>query len=195
MSPLESALAYAAAGVAVIPCEPASKEPIWSLVPKEIGPDRKPVPRTGGIKKATRDPKLIAEWWTIRPDAMIGAATGPASGFWAIDPDVPKPAKNGHAGKLSPDGTEAWAKLKAEHGGHSPTIEVTTPSGGRHVYFKADPARPLGNGEGKLSGRVRGDGGYVILPPSRRWPDSKPYEANQPLDPAAIAQAPLGSMG
>jgi hypothetical protein len=37
---------------------------------------------------------------------------------------------------------------------------------------------------------VRGDGGYVIAPPSRRWPDGKPYEANQPLDPAAIAAAP-----
>ena len=127
---------------------------------------------------------------------MIGAATGTASGFWAIDPDVPKPAKNGHVGKMSADGTAAWAKLKAEHGGHDPTIEVTTPSGGRHVYFKADLARPLGNGEGALSGlgiNVRGDGGYVIAPPSRRWPDGKPYEANQPLDPAAIAAAPPGS--
>jgi hypothetical protein len=37
---------------------------------------------------------------------------------------------------------------------------------------------------------VRGAGGYVILPPSRRWPDGKAYEANQPLDPAAIAEAP-----
>ena len=193
MNPLDVALEYAAAGIAVIPCEPSSKEPIWSLVPKDLGPDRKPVPRSGGVKKATRDPKLIAEWWTMRPDAMIGAATGPASGFWAIDPDVPKPSKNGHAGKMSADGTAAWAKLKAEHGGHDPTIEVTTPSGGRHIYFKADPARPLGNGEGALSGlgiNVRGDGGYVIAPPSRRWPDGKPYEANRPLDPAAIAAAP-----
>jgi hypothetical protein len=92
MSALDYALEYAAAGVAVIPCEPASKEPVWSLVPKEIGPDRKPVSRSGGVKKATRDPTKITEWWTMRPDAMIGAATGTASGFWAIDPDVPKPA-------------------------------------------------------------------------------------------------------
>ena len=35
MSPLDIALEYAAAGIAVIPCEPASKEPIWSLVPKD----------------------------------------------------------------------------------------------------------------------------------------------------------------
>jgi hypothetical protein len=193
MSALDYALEYAAAGVAVIPCEPASKEPVWSLVPKDIGPDRKPVPRSGGVKKATRDPATITEWWTMRPDAMIGAATGTLSGFWAIDPDVAKPSKNGHAGKMSADGTAAWAKLKAEHGGHAPTIEVTTPSGGRHVYFKADQARPLGNSEGALSGlgiNVRGDGGYVIVPPSRRWPDGKPYEANQPLALAAIADAP-----
>ena len=124
---------------------------------------------------------------------MIGAATGAASGFWAVDPDVPKPSKNGDAGKMSPDGTSAWTKLKAEHGGHGPTIEVTTPSGGCHVYFKCDPSRHLGNREGGLSGlgiNVRGDGGYVIMPPSCRWPDGKPYEANQPFAAAAIAAAP-----
>ena len=193
MTPLEIALAYAEAGVAVIPCEPASKEPVWALVPKDIGPDRKPIPRTGGVKKATRDPAKIAEWWAARPDAMIGGATGAASGFWAIDPDVPKPAKNGHAGKLSADGAAAWEKLKAEHGGHAQTVEVTTPSGGRHIYFKCDPAHPLGNGEGNLSGlgiNVRGNGGYVIMPPSRRWPDGKAYEANRPFDPGATAEAP-----
>jgi AAA domain/Bifunctional DNA primase/polymerase, N-terminal/Primase C terminal 2 (PriCT-2) len=193
MSPLEKALSYAKAGIAVIPCEPANKEPIWALVPKDIGPDRKPIPRTGGVKKATRDPKKIAEWWGVRPDAMIGGATGEASGFWAIDPDVPKPKKNGHAGELSPDGAAAWEKLKAEYGGHAQTVEVTTPSGGRHIYFRCDPARPPGNREGNLSGlgiNVRGNGGYVILPPSRRWPDGKAYEANRPFAPGAIAEAP-----
>jgi hypothetical protein len=37
MSPLESALAYAAVGIAVIPCEPASKQPCGALVPRTEG--------------------------------------------------------------------------------------------------------------------------------------------------------------
>jgi hypothetical protein len=41
---------------------------------------------------------------------------------------------------------------------------------------------------------VRGDGGYVIMPGSRRA-DGKVYEANQPFDPAAIAEAPAWLYG
>jgi Bifunctional DNA primase/polymerase, N-terminal/Primase C terminal 2 (PriCT-2) len=192
LSNLEAALAYAEIGLAVFPCEPADKSPVGPLVPLDLGPNRKPIKGTGGLKKATRDPVLIREWWTMRPDAMIGAATGAASGFWAVDPDVPKQVKKGKLGELSPDGRKAWADLKAEHGDHDPTIEVTTPSGGQHIYFGYDPERPVGNREGALSGRginVRGDGGYVILPPSRRL-DGKAYAANAPFDPAALAEAP-----
>jgi bifunctional DNA primase/polymerase-like protein len=59
-------------------------------VPCDLGPDGKPVQGTGGLKKSTTDPAVITEWWTFRPDAMIGIPTGAASGFWAVDPDAPK---------------------------------------------------------------------------------------------------------
>jgi Bifunctional DNA primase/polymerase, N-terminal/Primase C terminal 2 (PriCT-2)/Family of unknown function (DUF5906) len=93
---------------------------------------------------------------------------------------------------MTPDGRAAWAAIVAERGGYDPTIEVTTPSGGKHVYFRYNAARPLGNKEGALAGKgidVRGDGGYIVLPPSRRL-DGKAYVANMPFDRAALADAP-----
>jgi Bifunctional DNA primase/polymerase, N-terminal len=99
MTLLDAALAYAAMGVAVLPCEPSTKEPIGPLVPCDIGPKRKPLAGTGGLKKASRDPDVIRGWWRDRPDAMIGAATGAASGFWAVDPDAPKQVKKGRSGR------------------------------------------------------------------------------------------------
>jgi hypothetical protein len=66
---LEAALEYARNGFAVLPCEPSNKDPCGCLVPKDIGNDRKPIAGTGGLKKATRDPVIITEWWTLRPDA------------------------------------------------------------------------------------------------------------------------------
>jgi Bifunctional DNA primase/polymerase, N-terminal/AAA domain/Primase C terminal 2 (PriCT-2) len=190
---LSAALDYAKAGIWVFPCEPANKEPCGSLVGRDKNSQGNWVPKTGGVKKATRDPALIQGWWTMRPDAMIGAATGAISGFFVIDPDRPKPVARGPLDALTPDGVAAWNELKSTHGGHEPTIEITTPSGGCHVWFLWDAEHPVTNREGGLSGlgiNVRGDGGYVILPPSCRWPDGKAYVANQPFNRTAIAPAP-----
>jgi Bifunctional DNA primase/polymerase, N-terminal len=133
---------------------------------------------------------LITEWWSLCPDSMVGAYCA-KSGIFVIDPDAPKQRCPGKIGDMTPDGRAAWDALKVEHGGHDPTYEVETPGGGLHVYFRADPARPVTNSEGSLGGlgiNVRSNG-YVILPPSRRK-DGKPYVANQPFTREALAQAP-----
>jgi hypothetical protein len=190
---LDAAFPYAAAGIAIFPCEPANKEPCGCLVGRDKDSQGRWVPKSGGVKKATRDPALIESWWRLRPDAMIGAATGAISGFFVVDPDKPKPVARGPLDAQTPDGVAAWDELKRAQGARGPTIEVTTPSGGRHIWFRWDPTRPVTNREGALSGlgiNVRGNGGYVILPPSCRWPDGKAYVANQAFDRAAIADAP-----
>jgi Bifunctional DNA primase/polymerase, N-terminal len=74
---------------------------------------------------------------------------------------------------MVPDGMRAWISLIDKHGGIDPTIEVASPTGGKHVYFRYDPKFPVTNSEG-----ARGDGGYVILPPSLRS-DGKAYVAKK----------------
>jgi hypothetical protein len=181
---LEPALKFAATGVPVFPCLRADKTPNWAHVPKDIGPDGKRIKGSGGFKKTSTNPEIITRWWSATPEDMIGVATGVTAGFFAVDPDVPR---NG-----SPDGRASWAALKDEHGGHDPTLEVSTPSGGRHVYFKYEARFPVTTAEGKLAGRginVRGNGGYVCAPPSVAWPSGS-YTFNQPFSLEAISPAP-----
>jgi hypothetical protein len=114
------------------------------------GKDKKPFRGSHGFKDATTDPKQIEQWWSARPYAMIGMPTGKASGFDVLDLDA-KGGKNGFAHVAD------WERL-------TPTI-VMTPSGGAHLYFKADGVTCSAD---KIARGVdtRGDGGYVILPPS-----------------------------
>jgi Bifunctional DNA primase/polymerase, N-terminal/Primase C terminal 2 (PriCT-2) len=108
-----------------------------------------------GFKHATTDEKTITRWWREYPDAGIGMPTGTASGMIVIDID----SKNGK------DGTLALKKLR-----HLVPLPKTrtafTPSGGKHLYFK-DPGG-IHSSTDKLGVGldVRGDGGYVVLPPS-----------------------------
>jgi putative DNA primase/helicase len=57
----------------------------------------------------------------------------------------------------------------------TPTWTVETPGGGRHLYFALPEGEVPGNRTGLLRRvDVRGEGGYVIVPPSVR-PDGKRY--------------------
>ena len=133
-------LAYAANGYPVFPVN-QSKRP---LVKWKEG--------------ATTDAETIKAWWTRWPTAMIGIPTGKPSGLVVLDFDIKEDA----------NGFESWEAL----GQSLPqnVIEVKTPSGGSHFYFQYDPARPDRNSGGKVGSGidVRGDGGYVVVPPSRR---------------------------
>ena len=69
---LDAALEYGRKGLPVFPCSPLDKKP---LTPH-------------GFKDAATDEAQIRAWWGKWPNAMIAAPTGPASGVWALDPDV-----------------------------------------------------------------------------------------------------------
>jgi putative DNA primase/helicase len=177
----EYALDYAARGWHVFPCNPLTKAP---LVGCDLDAQGNKIARTGGVKKATKDAAQITNWWGRWPNAMIGVACGPLSGIWAIDPDAPKSPGE-------PDGRANWAALSSKHGCR-PTHTHLTPGGGQHLLFKWRADRPLTNSEGNITGtgiNVRGDGGYIIAPPSRRQ-DGKAYEIAEPLDFFNFAEAP-----
>jgi hypothetical protein len=178
---VDFALDYARRGWHVFPCWPGDKSPC-------VGNDKdaagKPIPKTGGLYKATTDQKQIRAWWQRWPNAMIGVRMGAASDVWALDPDAPKR-------ETDADGRATWAGLTAQHGAvYSHTHR--TPGGGQHILFKWDASRPVTNKEGQLrrSGiNVRGEGGYVIAPPSINA-NGRSYEVVEPLDYFNFADAP-----
>lgn len=166
---LEAALAYARMGWPVFPCSPSSKAP---LTPKASAPGKK----DGGHWLASLEEKKIRAWWKRWPKAMIGVPTGLRSGFVAIDLD---PREHG--------ADEMLASLrKWSTGGRAlPACAVSrTRSGGLHLLF-AMPAEtnekgnPCGNKNNLFKKiedvappiashvDVRGEGGYIIVPPSR----------------------------
>jgi hypothetical protein len=116
------------------------------------GQDKKPLTEHG-LKDATTDEEQIASWWRRWPDANTARPTGAVSGIVVIDADLYKPGVK-----------EALARLRLP-----PTMMIKTPRGGIHLYFRhpGTGVRIL-NSAGKLGTGidVRGDGGYVLIPPS-----------------------------
>lgn len=164
MTPLQFALVYARRGWPVFPCNPKTKRPL--VKGAEAG--------AGGVKLATTDAAQIEAWWKKWPKAMVGLATGAAAGVFVIDIDAGTDEKTGEVYEAR----DLLRRLEAELGDALPeTWRVKTPRGGWHLYFR-HPGEPVGNRAGLLGKGsridVRGDGGYVILPPSQR-PDGETY--------------------
>lgn len=137
MTLLEAALEYAARGWHVFPCKPGEKTPATAH----------------GFKDATTDEATIRAWWGRMPNANVAIATGRISGIVVVDID-PR-----HGGDIE------WQILVAQNG-EPETLKVQTPSGGTHLYF----ACPEAGFPSKVAIRpgidTRGDGGYVLAPPS-----------------------------
>lgn len=138
-------------GVPVFPCAPGGKRPI---------PDR-------GFHEATNDVRQVEAWWRHRPHANLAIPTGAASGVVVVDVDVHK--VNGYP-----------AFRRATRAGllPEPLAVVTTPTGGRHLYYPTDAEREQRSWQAGRAGiDFRGDGGYIIVPPSQRPIDGRrvPY--------------------
>src|SRR5690606_23057476 len=109
----------------------------------------------GGFYLATTDHQQIEAWWSRWPAAAIALRTGEHSGAFVMDID-PR-----HGGDVFLD------ELKAQHGALPHTVECQTGGGGRHIYFNG-PAHRVRCSTGKIASGIdiKGNGGYVILPPS-----------------------------
>jgi hypothetical protein len=166
---LDAALAYAAHGYPVFPLSKRTKGPIPKADRDVHG---KKIPRTGGFYKATTDLDIIYKWWR-RNEHLIGMPMGAASNVFAIDIDTAED----HA-----DGMAEWDKITAEHGAID-TREHLTATGGRHLILKYDDAQPIGCSRGSLPDGidVKGRGGYIVMPPSRR--KDREYRVGHDMDP------------
>jgi hypothetical protein len=116
--------------------------------------------------QATTDAEQITRWWREAP-YNIGVATGP-SRLLVIDLDQPKDGEAVPEPWRSRDvscGRDVLDQLAADTGQAMPrTWTVTTPSGGRHLYYRQPDGTQLGNSAGRLGWKIdtRGHGGYVV---------------------------------
>lgn len=150
----EAALYYARRGWPIFPLYEPNDDGRCSCGKQNCSSPGKHPRTKHGVLDATTNEARILQWWTQWSNANIGLATGNASGILVLDID---PARGGE---------KSFEELKAKYGNLSETLQCSTGGGGRHLYFLYPP-RPVGNRVDFMPGLdVRGDGGYVVLPPS-----------------------------
>ena len=135
---LATALTLARRGLRVFPCLVRGKQPACER----------------GCLAATVDESTIRQWWQSEPRYNIGVACGSLSGVFVVDVD-------------SHEAEARLAKLEAQHGKLPPTVEVITIRG-RHLYFCYPSEHAVRNTTSRVAPGIdsRGQGGYVLAPPS-----------------------------
>jgi Bifunctional DNA primase/polymerase, N-terminal/Family of unknown function (DUF5906) len=167
-SPIDWAIAYAAAGMAVFPVK-ADKKPLTDH----------------GLKDATVDEAQIRAWWMRWPHADPAWAV-PAE-ILAVDLDVGKG-----------DGVKDFIEREGVAPDDIETPQSLTPRGGRHLLFRANGGTYRNGVRINGSAiDLRTAGGYVVLPGpgnGRTWlkPLSTPVaQAPAWIHPAPAAETPL----
>jgi len=133
---MSNALAYARAGLDVLPLAPGGKTPLGALV-------------AHGKDDASSDVEQVRDWWCQCPDANIGVR--PAVGVVVVDVDP----RDG--------GATALVELTRPHDGLTPTQCAWTGGNGLHAWYQA--AGPF-KGKLCRGVDLKGHGGYVVAPPS-----------------------------
>jgi hypothetical protein len=112
----------------------------------------------GGFKNATNSAVKLDQTLTRFPESMLAVRTGAESDIVVFDINIDESK-----------GVDGRPWLETARGKGLPACPVAkTPRGGRHLYFK-HPGVPVPNSASRLypGVDVRGDGGYVVTPPSR----------------------------
>jgi hypothetical protein len=179
---LDAAIGYAQLGLPVLP--------LWTVLPSITGDDficacgslrcenqgKHPMARLvpHGVKDATTDEAKVRHFWTSAPRANIGIATG--RGRIVVDVD----------GRSC--GNQTLAALEQKHGQLPATWRAVT-GNGVHVYFTSD--MEIRNSVGRVGAGldVRGDGGFVVAPPSIHI-SGKRYSWQQAPDQTQLAPMP-----
>ena len=149
----------------------------WAVFP--VSPNTKKPLTPHGCKDAKKTPGAIKAWWKKWPDASVGIATGSASNLVVIDEDLDE--ERGIDGIRS---VEDWQRL---HDKLPETVMAITGRGGYHLYYHYEGA-DIKNRAGLLEGvDVRGEGGYVIAPPSVH-PNGTEYQWEYDPEEFAVAE-------
>ena len=128
----------------------------WAVFP--VSPNTKKPLTPHGCKDAKKSVGAIKAWWKKWPDASVGIATGSMSQLVVIDEDYDE--------DRGLDGIRSVEDWQRSHGALPETLMAITGRGGYHLYYHYT-GTDIKNRAGLLDGvDVRGEGGYVIAPPS-----------------------------
>jgi hypothetical protein len=128
------------------------------------------------IERASRE--QLTNWWARWPAANLGLVTGAISGVVVLDVDP----RNG--------GETTMAALEAEWGALPRTWIVKTGGGGRHHWF-AMGGRPVATVTVGPGLDLKGEGGLVVVPPSRHASGERyAWEGGRSPDDIAAALIP-----
>ena len=134
---LVEAIEYLNQGLSVIPVEPRGKKPLVNWEQ---------------YQNLRTDERTICMWWGKWPKANVGIVTGKISSLVVIDCD-------------SRAGFENISKhIRVSLKG---TIPMVSTGNGFHMFFKHPMTQFVNNRASVLEHvDIRGDGGYVVAPPS-----------------------------
>jgi predicted P-loop ATPase len=131
--------------------------------------DKVPITKNGFLDAST-DAKQIRAWWSKDPEANIGVPTGERSAL-VLDVDTPE-ALEEVLRRKPPD-----------------TVVSVTGRGGRHFLFKR--TKRFGNKKPLIAGcDRRGDGGYIVVPPSIHELGTRYQWEVPPFNGTALADPP-----
>lgn len=174
---LRAALRYAEWGWSVLPLHTPVEGGRCSCHKSDCQSIGKHPRNRNGVKDATTDAETIERWWDTWPDANIGVATGTASGLVVLD--------------IDDGGDEGLAALEAEQERLPETVESLTGGGGRHLLFAIEDTAPRNSVKRLAAGvDVRGEGGYIVVPPSAHH-SGRLYAWEVSSRPDTIHPAPL----
>lgn len=170
-TPLEAALGYLARGWSVVPAHTAMGAGCSCLNPDCESPGKHPRVKWRTYQERHPTEDEVRAWWRRWPDANVAVLTGAISGVVVLDVD-PR-----HGGDDS----------LADLGALPDTLTGLTGGGGQHLWWE-HPGTPIPNGAARRPGLdIRGDGGYVVAPPSVHASGARyTWDAGQPDDPAPL---------
>ena len=179
----DAARSYAARGWRVFPCHTIVAGRCTCHAAAACGSPGKHPRTEHGCLDGTTDQDQIRIWWQKWPNANVGIATGRDSNLAIIDIDPE------HGGE------DALAALESHYGAIPQTVEVVSGGSGRHFYCSYPAELTIKNSTGDKDRRgidIRGDGGYVIAPPSLHL-SGRCYEWELTHHPEEISLAPFPS--
>lgn len=153
MKMLEQALIYRSKGFSVIPIA-GTRYAKGKSEEEKIDSSKKPLVSWSKYQKELPTEEEITSWWTTYPEANIGIITGSISGIAVIDMDTPEAVEYGK--KNFPK---------------TPTVKTGK---GAHAYFQYREGVRNQQNKKELPGiDIRGEGGYVVAPPSVHYSGNK----------------------